>query len=353
MMDSMDLEREKGITILAKNTAVKRGDTSGNIIDTPPKITEANKSPPISPQDCQYVLRGVLIHSGNANSGHYFSYIKPRTSDVNPSEGSGLRAICAQYGNDVKRMPPHIISLLEKHRYALFKSVGSLDELTTVSLQSFINRFTSLDSATSSLETSAVSAAKKYSRVNIEGIRNQPLNEHATLTSGVIEPVENSTGWFEFNDERVSSFVPSLANTELKWFGGSIIKDQRRIPLATNAFMLFYDRIIPSTPLVSVPYSIAQEINPKKTPSTQLLTPLPVLLPLECVKKASSVNQAVLKSLLANEVESRDFLCEILYDSCTDYEQECQRFEAQKILTTLKVILCHPSSVGINYRGIL
>ena len=35
MMDSMDLEREKGITILAKNTAVKRGDKVINIIDTP------------------------------------------------------------------------------------------------------------------------------------------------------------------------------------------------------------------------------------------------------------------------------------------------------------------------------
>ncbi len=35
VMDSMDLEREKGITILAKNTAVKRGKTIVNIIDTP------------------------------------------------------------------------------------------------------------------------------------------------------------------------------------------------------------------------------------------------------------------------------------------------------------------------------
>ncbi len=35
VMDSMDLEREKGITILAKNTAVKHGDTTFNIIDTP------------------------------------------------------------------------------------------------------------------------------------------------------------------------------------------------------------------------------------------------------------------------------------------------------------------------------
>ncbi|MGZ4276591.1 MAG: translational GTPase TypA [Solirubrobacteraceae bacterium] len=35
VMDSMDLEREKGITILAKNTAVRHGDVKLNIIDTP------------------------------------------------------------------------------------------------------------------------------------------------------------------------------------------------------------------------------------------------------------------------------------------------------------------------------
>src|SRR4051794_9745467 len=35
VMDSMDLEREKGITILAKNTAVRYGNTKLNIVDTP------------------------------------------------------------------------------------------------------------------------------------------------------------------------------------------------------------------------------------------------------------------------------------------------------------------------------
>ncbi len=35
VMDSTDLEREKGITILAKNTAVQYGDVKFNIIDTP------------------------------------------------------------------------------------------------------------------------------------------------------------------------------------------------------------------------------------------------------------------------------------------------------------------------------
>ena len=34
-MDSNDLERERGITILAKNTAVRFGDVKINIVDTP------------------------------------------------------------------------------------------------------------------------------------------------------------------------------------------------------------------------------------------------------------------------------------------------------------------------------
>jgi GTP-binding protein len=35
VMDSMDLEREKGITIMAKNTAIRHGDLKINIVDTP------------------------------------------------------------------------------------------------------------------------------------------------------------------------------------------------------------------------------------------------------------------------------------------------------------------------------
>ncbi|MCB0357961.1 MAG: GTP-binding protein, partial [Bdellovibrionales bacterium] len=35
VMDSMDLEKERGITILAKNTSVIVGDTKINIVDTP------------------------------------------------------------------------------------------------------------------------------------------------------------------------------------------------------------------------------------------------------------------------------------------------------------------------------
>ena len=35
MMDSNDLERERGITILAKNCSIRYGDTKINIVDTP------------------------------------------------------------------------------------------------------------------------------------------------------------------------------------------------------------------------------------------------------------------------------------------------------------------------------
>ena len=44
IMDSMDLEREKGITILAKNTSVRYRDVKFNIIDTPATRTSAARS---------------------------------------------------------------------------------------------------------------------------------------------------------------------------------------------------------------------------------------------------------------------------------------------------------------------
>ena len=44
VLDSMDLEREKGITILAKNTAVRYGDVKLNIVDTPGTPTSAARS---------------------------------------------------------------------------------------------------------------------------------------------------------------------------------------------------------------------------------------------------------------------------------------------------------------------
>ncbi|HEX2219819.1 MAG TPA: GTP-binding protein [Gemmatimonadales bacterium] len=44
VMDSNPLERERGITILAKNTAVRWEGTKINIVDTPATPTSAAKS---------------------------------------------------------------------------------------------------------------------------------------------------------------------------------------------------------------------------------------------------------------------------------------------------------------------
>ena len=43
VMDSNDLERERGITILSKNTSVTYGDTLINIVDTPGHADFAGK----------------------------------------------------------------------------------------------------------------------------------------------------------------------------------------------------------------------------------------------------------------------------------------------------------------------
>lgn len=258
-----------------------------------PLLSDSKKSGLLSQRDCQYVLRGVLVHSGNANSGHYYSYIKPRPSDTDPSAGSGLRAICAQYGNNVRSMPPHIADILEAHKNALSEgSTPSSAESKLESLQTFIDHF-----------TSGVSKAGVSSPQNTTGLS------------------ENSYGWFELNDEKVVQFVPSATNTENKWYGGSFVRDNRQYPLATNAFMLFYDRVIP--PPVHHIDLPSVTIAKKKINSTlkQISAPLPVLLPLSCAKKALSANQGIFKSLLANEIESHELLNSILVKTVNEYKR--------------------------------
>jgi len=82
----MELERERGITILAKNTAVSWGDTRINIVDTPGHadfsgevervlgmvdgcllIVDAFEGP--MPQT-RYVLRKALERGGQAHRRH-------------------------------------------------------------------------------------------------------------------------------------------------------------------------------------------------------------------------------------------------------------------------------------------
>src|ERR1043165_6203699 len=59
VMDSMDLERERGITIMAKNTAVRYGDYKINIVDTPGHADFGGEAEGVLPQT-RFVLRKAL-----------------------------------------------------------------------------------------------------------------------------------------------------------------------------------------------------------------------------------------------------------------------------------------------------
>ena len=73
VMDSNDLERERGITILSKNTAVNYKDTRINIIDTPghaivsPILTSSKpETATISPANASFI--SILCNPSNPNS---------------------------------------------------------------------------------------------------------------------------------------------------------------------------------------------------------------------------------------------------------------------------------------------
>ena len=107
VMDSTDLEREKGITILAKNTAVRYGESKINIIDTPGHadfggevergltmvdgvllLVDASEGP--LPQT-RFVLRKALEAKLPVDPGHQQD--RPAGRAHQGGRGRGLRAV--------------------------------------------------------------------------------------------------------------------------------------------------------------------------------------------------------------------------------------------------------------------
>ena len=52
---------------------VAAAEAAGVPVETPPLVSTAQ---PNRPDSCVYDLRGIVVHSGTANAGHYYSYIK-------------------------------------------------------------------------------------------------------------------------------------------------------------------------------------------------------------------------------------------------------------------------------------
>jgi hypothetical protein len=55
--------------------------------DASPPLLQPTSHPRLRREDCQYELRGVIVHSGTARGGHYMSYVRPR-------DGAFKTALC-------------------------------------------------------------------------------------------------------------------------------------------------------------------------------------------------------------------------------------------------------------------
>jgi GTP-binding protein len=103
VMDSMDLEREKGITILAKNTAVRHGDLTVNIVDTPGHADFGGEV-----ERALTMVDGVLLLV-DASEGPLpqTRFVLRKTLEELPSDGSGDRTALEQRAQPSEHPDPY------------------------------------------------------------------------------------------------------------------------------------------------------------------------------------------------------------------------------------------------------
>ena len=89
-------------------------------------------APPQPPPDdgCQYTLMGVVVHSGSAFAGHYYSYIRPRAGVEARADGSVAVVPGPWHVFDDKRVERYDASQLEVDTFG-GKAVGSVYDVAT------------------------------------------------------------------------------------------------------------------------------------------------------------------------------------------------------------------------------
>jgi len=146
---------------------------------------------PVAP--CMYRLRGVTVHAGGAEGGHYYSFIQARPGDAAPSCGTGLDAVAASS-----------LAVAAAHAPG---SGAMADLLATV--------------------------------VGAHGISTPPPQQQKQAGDAY-------GSWFEFNDEVVTPFdAATEARRAEQWYGGEY-RDSRNggvVKRTTSAYMLWYERV--------------------------------------------------------------------------------------------------------------
>src|SRR5919205_47069 len=105
VMDSMDLEREKGITILAKNTAVRHGDVKLNIVDTNAKAGRASLSADEPGEDLRPLMDLLVEHipAPEYEEGHP---LQAHVTNLDASPYVGRLAICRVRNGTIRKGGP-------------------------------------------------------------------------------------------------------------------------------------------------------------------------------------------------------------------------------------------------------
>ncbi|KAJ8306053.1 hypothetical protein KUTeg_016598 [Tegillarca granosa] len=69
------------------------GETNNNGDNSDDRISDIVLSLPSENKQINYELVGVVVHSGQANAGHYYSFIKDRRGNMmtNPSKGKWFK----------------------------------------------------------------------------------------------------------------------------------------------------------------------------------------------------------------------------------------------------------------------
>ncbi|CAH8678527.1 unnamed protein product [Schistosoma rodhaini] len=211
-----------------------------------------------------YKLIGIVVHSGQANSGHYYSFIKDRRQ-CKSHQFNSMNA----YQNTEQLFSSSVINQ---------DSDESAQNVTKSNLETISETKNEVDNG----------QTIKNTTTDINGDLNNNKNKHL-ITDHEIQDTEH---WYRFNDTCVEPIELTDDLLEHECFGGTYKvtgNDGRTVETRTrywSAYLLFYERVnmISSSSIVSKPVEMGKITTSKDQPDFQLIV--------ECDKEGVILNSS-------------------------------------------------------------